>query len=301
MARVLVTGASGFIGTALAPHLVAAGHEPRLMYRRPPASSPVAGASVVRGDLADPASLAAAVAGCDAVVHLGAATSAGGMDPASARRVNVDGAAALITACRAAGCTRIVVMSTQHVHLPNPGLYGETKREADHVFADSGLDVRTLRPSLVYGPGERGVFVKLAGLVRSLPIVPIIGPGDWHLRPLYLPDLLALVTACVERDDLAGGTWDAGGPDRVTYTEFVGAICRALGKPFRKVHLPLNVSFAIASVLERLLANPPLTRENVRGAQLEAPCDLTAMLRDFNPALTPLAEGLRRTVAAMPS
>jgi NADH dehydrogenase len=299
MARILVTGASGFIGSALTPHLIAATHTPRLMYRQPPATAPV-GAEVVRGDLADPSTLGPAVAGCDAVVHLGAATSAGGMDEASARRINVDGAAALIAACRDAGCGRIVVMSTQHVHLPNPGLYGETKREADHLFADSGLDVRTLRPSLVYGPGTRGVFVKLAGLVRSLPIVPIIGPGDWHLRPLYLPDLCGLITACVERDDLAGGTWDAGGPDRVTYTDFVGAICRAQGKPFRKVHLPIRVSHAIASVLERVMANPPLTRENVRGAQLEARCDLTAMCRDFNPRLTGLDEGLRKTVAAMP-
>src|SRR5262249_55773468 len=113
MARVLVTGASGFIGTALAPRLAAAGHAPRLLFRRRPDVVPRG--EIVEGDLADPSTLAAAVAGCDAVVHLGAATSGGRLDPAVAYRVNVGGASALIAAARAAGCGRLVVMSTQHV------------------------------------------------------------------------------------------------------------------------------------------------------------------------------------------
>ncbi len=131
MARVLVTGASGFIGTALAPRLAAAGHVPRLLFRRPPNPVPATPGEIVQGDLAEPATLGAAVAGAEAVVHLGAATSGGRLDPAVAYRVNVGGATALIEAARAAGCTRIVVMSTQHVHLPRPGHYGLTKRMAD--------------------------------------------------------------------------------------------------------------------------------------------------------------------------
>ncbi len=294
--RVLVTGASGFIGTALVPRLVAAGFTPRLLVRRAPAAPPPPPAEVVEGDLADPASLGPAVDGSEAVVHLGAATSGGRMDPAVAHRVNVGGATALIEACRAAGCRRLLVMSTQHVHLPRPGLYGRTKRIADRLFESSGLAVTILRPSLVYGPGARGVFVKLAGLVRKLPVIPVVGPGTWHLRPLYLDDLLALVVETLRRPELAGRTYDVGGPDYVTYDEFLIAICAALGRPCRRVHLPIGVSFALARVLERVLANPPLTVENVYGSTLEAPCDLRALVRDYRPRLTPLAEGLRRTL-----
>ena len=176
-----MTGASGFIGTALTPRLIAAGHVPRLMFRKPPATPPSAPAEVVIADLADPASLRAAAQGTDAVVPLGAATSSGRLDPAHAQRVNVDGAAALVEACRAAGCRRVIVASTQHVHLPKPGTYGRTKQLADAIFTDSGLDVTILRPSLVYGPGTSGVFVKLVGLVRKLPVIPVIGAGEWHL------------------------------------------------------------------------------------------------------------------------
>lgn len=297
MARVLVTGASGFIGTALAPRLAAAGHVPRLLFRRPPNPASATPGEIVRGDLAEPATLGAAVAGAEAVVHLGAATSGGRLDPAVAYRVNVGGATALIEAARAAGCTRIVVMSTQHVHLPRPGLYGLTKRMADRLFLASGLDVTILRPSLVYGPGARGVFVKLAGLVRRLPVIPVIGPGTWHLRPVFLDDLIDLVVATLARPELAGRTYDVGGPDLVTYNEFLAAICGALGRRCRRVRLPIRVSFVLASVLERVLRNPPLTVDNVHGATLEAPCDLRALLRDYRPHLTPLAEGLRRTFA----
>ena len=297
MARVLVTGGTGFLGSALVPALLAAGHRPRVFARRAP-SPATPGVEVALGDLEDSASLAAAVDGADAVVHLGAATSAGRIDPARAYRVNVGGASALLLACRAAGCRRIIAMSTQHVHLARPGVYGRTKRIADALFADSGLDVTILRPSLVYGPGRRGVFVKLQGLVRTLPVIPVVGPGRWRLRPLFLPDLVAIVLEALRRPELAGRSYDVGGPDLVSYDEFLEAICGALERPCRRVHLPLSLSFALAWALERALSNPPLTVENVHGARVEAPCDLSALLRDFRPSLTPLRAGLRETLEA---
>jgi NADH dehydrogenase len=301
VARVLVTGASGFIGTALVPALAEAGHAPRLLLRRPPPAPVRAPLEIAIGDLAEPATLRAAAEGCAAVVHLGAATTSGRLDPDLARRVNVEGAAALIEACRAARCSRAIVMSTQHVHLEQPGLYGETKRAADALFAGSGLATTVFRPSLVYGRGTRGVFVRLARLVQRLPVVPILGPGSMSLRPLHLPDLVKLVVETLARDDVAGRTYDVGGPDLVTYVEFVDAICAALGKPPRRVHLPLPVSFAVAAVLERILADPPLTTENVRGATVQAPCDLGPLLRDFRPSLTPLAVGLREALGDPPA
>ena len=297
MSKVVVTGAAGFIGTALVPRLVAAGHLPRLIVRRLPVEPPIPPVEVVPGDLASPASLRPAVEGADAVVHLGAATSAGRLDPALAYRVNVGGATALIEACRAAGCRRVVVLSTQHVYLPRCGTYGRTKRIADALFADSGLDVTILRPSLVYGPGSRGVFVKLATFIRRLPVIPVIGPGTWHLRPVYLDDLVELIVETLARPDMSGRTYDIGGPERITYNGFLAAICAALGRPCRRAHIPLAVGFVMAWILERVLANPPLTVDNVYGSLLDVPCDLRALLRDFRPTLTPLAVGLHRTFA----
>jgi NADH dehydrogenase len=295
MSRVLVTGANGFIGTALVPRLVAAGHVPRLLVRRTPVPAPPPPVEVVVGDVADPQTLAGAVAGTHAVVHLAAATSGGRMDKRTAFLLNVGSASSLVDACRTHGA-RLVVMSTQHVHLPRPGLYGRTKLMADRLLLDSGIAVTILRPSLVYGPGRSGVFVKLAGLIRALPVLPVLGPGTWTIRPLFLDDLLAVVVEILARPETAGRVYDMGGPDLVTYNDFVTAIGASMGRPVRTVHLPLRLAYAIAWVLERLLSKPPLTTENVYGAVYDAHCDARPLERDLRPPLTPLAEGLRRTV-----
>jgi uncharacterized protein YbjT (DUF2867 family) len=201
-----------------------------------------------------------------------------------------------VAACRAAHCRRIVAVSTQHVHLARPGVYGRTKRIADSIFLGSGLDVTVLRPSLVYGAGGQGVFAKIAALAAKLPVIPVVGPGQWHLRPVWVQDLNAVIVETLARPQTVGRTYDVGGRERVTYDEMLAAICRTLGKPCRPLHLPIPLCFILAWFLERVLPNPPLTTENVHGALVEAPCDLSALDRDLKPAITPFAEGLRQTL-----
>jgi nucleoside-diphosphate-sugar epimerase len=294
MKRVLVTGGTGFIGSALVPRLVQAGYIPRLLVRSSPLPAPGPPVEVVVGDVTDVEILRLALADATAVIHMAAATSAGRLDPAVAYRVNVGVASALVEACRQTGA-RLIVLSTQHVYLPAPGLYGRTKRMADRIFLESGLPVTILRPSLVYGPGSRGVFVRLATLVRKLPVIPVIGPGQWRMRPLFLDDLVDVILGVLARPELVGRTYDVGGPDLVTYDEFLSAICAAIGRRCRTLHLPLDVSFALAWTLERILPTPPLTTDNVRGAVRDAHCDPRAVERDLRPHLTPLTEGLKRS------
>jgi len=294
MTRVLVTGGTGFIGSALVPHLVASGYVPRLLVRSSPAVPAPAPIEVRIGDVTDVDTLRLALEDVPAVIHMAAATSAGRLGPAVAYRVNVGAASALVEACRSAGA-RLIVLSTQHVYLPAPGLYGRTKRMADRIFLESGVPVTILRPSLVYGPGSRGVFVRLATLVGKLPVIPVIGPGQWRMRPLFLDDLVDVILAVLARPELAGRIYDVGGPDVVTYDELLSAICHAIGRRCRTVHLPLGVSFALAWILERLLPTPPLTTDNVRGAVRDAQCDPRALERDLRPRLTPLIEGLSRS------
>jgi NADH dehydrogenase len=294
MKRVLVTGGTGFVGSALIPRLVTAGYAPRLLVRKPLSTAPVPPVEVVVGDVTDARYVADILGSATAVIHLAAATSAGRLDPGVAYRLNVGAASALVEACRRSGA-RIIVISTQHVYLPAPGLYGRTKRMADRIFLESGVPLTILRPSLVYGPGTRGVFVRLATLVRKLPVIPVIGSGQWRLRPLFLDDLVGVILDVLARPELAGRMYDVGGPDLVTYDELLSAICASMGRRCRTVHLPLGLSFALAWTLERILPTPPLTTDNVRGAVGDAHCDPRALERDLRPRLTPLAEGLKRT------
>jgi nucleoside-diphosphate-sugar epimerase len=294
MSVVLVTGGTGFIGAALVPRLLESGYAPRLLVRATPAIAPP-GVEIVGGDVADPRQLIAAAAGAVAIVHMAAATSSGRLDPAIAYRVNVGAASALVAASRATGA-RVVVLSTQHVYLPRPGLYGRTKRMADRLLLDSGIPVTVLRPSLVYGPGTRGVFVKLANLVRGLPVVPIVGPGTWRMRPVFLDDLVSVILEVLRRPELAGRVYDVGGPDSVDFNAFVSAIAEAAGRRARPVHLPLPAAFGLAWVMERILPRPPLTTDNVRGAVMDARYDPRPLERDGRAPRTSLSAGLSRAL-----
>jgi NADH dehydrogenase len=191
----------------------------------------------------------------------------------------------------------VIALSTQHVYLPRPGLYGRTKRMADRLLLDSGIPVTILRPSLVYGPGTRGVFVKLADLVRRLPVVPVVGEGTWSLRPVFVDDLVSVIVEVLDRPELAGRVYDVGGPESVSFNALVAAIAAAAGRRARTVHLPLRMAFGMAWVMERLLPRPPLTTDNVRGAVTDARCDPRPLERDGRAPRTPLAVGLSRAVS----
>src|SRR5437763_1219342 len=128
--KIGVTGASGFIGMAVAERLARAGHEVRGLVRTPEAARSLAshpGIEPAPGDIANRKGLAAFARGLGAVVHCAARTSEGPSDPPLSQRVNVDGTRNLLEVCREAGCRRIIHISSQSARPENPTAYGHTK------------------------------------------------------------------------------------------------------------------------------------------------------------------------------
>ena len=265
---ILITGATGFIGRRLAA-LLAGKYAARCLVRDtvrakdllPPA------VELLTGDMTDAASLKAAVAGADAVVHLAARKG----DEPDIVAVNVGGAHNLIEACRAAGVKRVINVGSQASRLARRGAYGETKARSDEAFASSGLEVTTLVPSLVYGPRDTGVFGKLARVTASAPFVPVIGDGSVRFQPVHVDDVCAVIAGCLAEPRTIGKTYAVGGPESVTLVELVDLIGAALGKKPLKVHLPYWAAMGIARVLGLFLARPPLSVSNVTGAVQSAP------------------------------
>ena len=126
----------------------------------------------------DECSLRQAVAQVAVVVHLAAAKS----DEPDSEDVNVRGAERLMKVCQAAGCDRIINISTQSAEIARKGIYARTKSAAEKIFHNSDLQVTTLRPSVVYGEEESGVFGTVLKFVRRLPVVPVLGDGDGSVR-----------------------------------------------------------------------------------------------------------------------
>jgi len=198
MSTVLVTGASGFVGSHVVPALIDAGHDivavvgseasGALVERR---LEPAQRASLTTrlGDVTDLASLPPALDGVEAIVHL-AAIPRDWDGGASLRLVNTEGTRNVVRAATDAGVGRFVHLGALGV-ADEPDLhYASSKAKAMALVRASGLDWTILSPSLLFGPRD-GFFNILAGLVRVSPgVTPITGRGEARFQPLE-PAILA--------------------------------------------------------------------------------------------------------------
>lgn len=278
--RVLVTGASGFIGQPLVRRLLDEGHFVRAMVRRTPgAGSANPKLEYAVGDMTDHDSLDRAAQGVDAIVHLACAT--GIADPAIVQAVNVDGTRALIDAAKRHGVRRFVFVSTISATRERMGPYGRTKREGEEMVAASGLEWVTLRPSLVYGASDIGLFATLAAYLRKLPVVPVIGDGRIELDPVHVEDVNTVIVQCLTRFDVTGRTYDVLGPEHVTFNDFLGIVSRSLGVNKPTVNLPGPIALLMASVFGMISKRPPISVDNVLGMISPARVDRAPLARDF--------------------
>jgi UDP-glucose 4-epimerase len=215
--RVLVTGASGFLGPHVVAALIEAGYRPRLAQRRP---QPVpAGAEAVRtGDLEAAIDWRAALEGVDHVVHMAGLAHAGpGLDEALYRRINTQATLELAAAAEAEGVGRFVYLSSikaltdafdgpplQEDMQPAPGdPYGRSKLAAEQGLAERDLDWVALRPVLIYGPGVKAnmaALVRLARLPVPLPFGGLTAPRSLlAVENLTAAVLFALTPSCPAR------------------------------------------------------------------------------------------------------
>lgn len=288
--KILVTGATGYIGRRLAP-LLAERHAVRCLVRdaaRAKALLPPS-AELIAGDMTDLESLKAAALGVDAVVHLAALKS----DERDIVAVNVGGARNLAEACRSAGVARVINVGSQAARMARRGDYGNTKAESDSILNSSGLEVTTLLPSVVYGPQDPGVFGKLARVASTAPVVPVIGDGRARYQPVHVDDLCAVIAGCLSRPKTAGKTYSVGGPEAVTLEGLIDLVAARAGKSPLKVHLPGPVAMLIANAMALVFASPPLSRSNVLGAIQSVPdADYAGIFAELGLKPRTIAEGL---------
>ncbi|MBN1866519.1 NAD-dependent epimerase/dehydratase family protein [Candidatus Sumerlaeota bacterium] len=293
----LVTGASGFVGSAVVRLARSRGLAVRAMVQpqsRLDLLEGVPADSIVRADMTEIDSLRRAVEGVRAVVHCAATTSVSAPDLELSRRVNVEGTDALLRACREAGARRFVNIGSQSAHKGNPSVYGRTKLEQDErVMGAEGIEWTILRPSIVYGAQAKGVFSKMADYCRKLPVIPVIGPGREEMRPIHVDDVAWAALACIEESRTVGRIYDLGGADVLEFNEFISEILAAIGKRKPCFHLPIPIALAIARTLSAVMKNPPLTPDNVTGIQTARHVSNRAAREDFGFAPRGFAQGLR--------
>lgn len=311
MSRILVTGASGFVGRQLCRILLERG-ETVLAGARSSSTTPVAGAQpLITGDLSESQNLTSRLVGVDVVVHLAARAHVlqdTVADPLVAfRRANLDATRQLARQAAAAEVKRLVFLSSIKVNgertegtpfrevdpAAPEDAYGQSKREAELALealaSDTGMEITVLRPPLVYGPGVKANFLRLLRLVdRGIPL-PLAGIRNQRSL-VSIWNLCDLIATCTSHPEAAGELFLVSDQKDLSTPGLIRALAEALG---RRAHL-IPFPAAVLRGAGRLLGQAGAIERLVGSLQLDS--GKATRLLGWRPPLT-VEEGLKRTAS----
>jgi len=281
--RILVTGATGFIGGALVGRLLSKGATVRILVREPDSATHLIenGVEVVQGDVTDPGSCGNAMKDIDLVFHCAGVLGGWGKPESLFWNVNFEGTKNMLEAARKADVNRFVHISSCGIfgpledgeaaddnHAYNPkNIYEKTKAEAEKLalrYAKEGLNTVILRPEFVYGPGD----LHLLPLFRTIRTGKFVffGGGRSVLHPTYVDDVLDAMMATSSEPEAVGQAFNIAGEKTVTVKEFISEMAKAMGCGIPSMDMPVIVAKAAGILLENtwgLIAKPPLTVSQV--------------------------------------
>mgnify|MGYP003984101359 FL=1 len=290
---ILITGASGFVGTHLV-HALAKTHKIRCLLRDSSKSS-FPDCEIVEGDLLNYESLLHATEGIDTVVHLAAAISS--TDTSSFFQVNVGGMENLVSASKKNKVNKFIFISSGAV-TTNEDLYSVSKEKAEKVLIESGLKNIILRPAEIYGEGDTKGITKLINLVRTFPAIPIFGKGDYTLQPVYIKDVISAIIQFVNSQFENHRIYNIAGPSVLTFNDVIDTISECLDVKRVKIHIPLSLIRLVVSLQEKVLPKPlissdQITRITTPGKQW----DIQEAVRDIDFQPLFFREGIEKTIS----
>jgi len=258
-----VFGGSGFLGRHVVQRLAAQGHRVRVAVRKPYLAAflkplgHIGQIQLVYADVRDPQSVAKAVEGSTAVINLVGVLSEAGHQKFDA--IHVEGAANVARAAAQAGCLGLAHVSAIGADPESQAGYARTKGLGEARVREAFPKATIVRPSVMFGP-EDGFLNRFAGLIKMLPIVPVIC-GKTRFQPVYVGDVAeAIVASLHDPVRYAGKTFELGGPSVLTMREVMAYVREEIMCKKELVNIPDALAKVQASLLG-LLPNAPLTTD----------------------------------------
>jgi uncharacterized protein YbjT (DUF2867 family) len=254
----LLTGATGLVGSALLPKLLAQELPVRCLVRDPRRLGPQrVRVQIALGDLTDPHSFRNALRGVDTVIHLAASTRD---EPrGSIEELAIMATWRMLEAAQRAGVERFVFFSVLGASRYSAVRLFRAKAVAERIVCDAPLPSTVIAPSLVYAPGDR--WSKLIERMALLPFIPVPGSGTARCQPIWAEDLASCSMAVLRQG--GGGQSDRhelAGPDTLTYDQVIRTVLRSAGRERRLAHVPPALAARALNALERMAGEEtPLT------------------------------------------
>ncbi|MFW6074779.1 MAG: complex I NDUFA9 subunit family protein [Chloroflexota bacterium] len=265
---VLMIGATGYMGERMRTRIREAGHAVRLMVRRPGDEErfQAEGFETCVGDVLEPASLLDAMDGVGSIINLVAIIKEHG--DITFEKINYQGSVNVVDAARQSGVPRLIQTSAIGASNAPDMPYLYTKWRAENYVRESGLDWTIFRPSLMFGStaeGHEHFVSQLADVVRTAPIVPVVGGGDAKFQPIHLDDISDAFRCALEDPATVGKILEIGGPDVLTYRDMLEEIARVFKSRKPRIPVPTGL-IAMGSGLLDLIpgVEPPITRDQLK-------------------------------------
>lgn len=287
--RVFVSGASGFVGSAVIAELTGRGFAVNALVNHRELPITAGDIRQIRGGMFDPPALDAAMAGCDAAIHLVGIIAEKPAQGITFQRLHVEGTRAVVQAAGRAAVRRYVHMSALGTRADAVSDYHKTKWQAEQIVRDSGLDWTIIRPSMIHGP--RGEFMKMEARwarKQSPPFLfmPYFGAGALGLggagmlQPVYIADVARAFVDALKLPQTIGQTYELGGSQQLTWPQMHKLAARAIaGRNRWTAPLPAWYAKLLTTVVPRALL--PFNRDQVTMSQENNTADLTHFIHDF--------------------
>ena len=264
--QITVFGGSGFVGRGIVRSLARQGYLIKAASRRIELAEALMTAGdvgqimVVRANLRMPQSVAAAIAGSQAVVNAAGIPFQRGRQRYQA--VHVEGAKTIAAVAAAFGVERVIHISglgTDQRSTRNR--YIQSKIGAEDAIVRGFEKATILRPSVVFGPGD-AMFSRLASIAASAPVLPLAGKGLATVQPVFVGDVGDAVVAALARPDAAKNVFELGGPRVYTYREIAALVLREIDRKKPIIGVPAGL-MKFGAFFAQFLPVPPITPDQV--------------------------------------